>query len=92
MASKHSRNVCVCVRACMWRACVRVYARMCVCKEFSFLPDIERFQLFVVLVQGNDLEETIVQTKPDAAALRVNDAQNPCLRGATNPILSNMWT
>ena len=76
--------VCVCVCACeecvcVCETCVCVDVHACVCKECSFLPDIECFQLFVVLVQGNDLEETIVQTKPDAAALGVNDAQNPCL-------------
>ena len=66
--------VCVCV-------CVRVCTRCC------SLPNIKCFQFLVVLVQRNDLEQTIVQAKPDAAALGVNDAQNSGLWGAANPIL-----
>lgn len=53
-----------------------------------FQADVKSLQLLVLPVQGDDLEEAIVEPQANHPALGVNDADDPGLRGTTDAILS----
>ncbi len=50
--------------------------------------DVEGFELAVITVQRDDLEQPVVQTQANHTTLRIHDPDDPGLRRTADPILT----